>query len=64
MAWSPQQYEIFATQRSRPFHDLVSRLAAESPRRVVDLGCGPGTLTATLAARWPEAEVVGLDSSP
>ena len=64
MAWNPQQYGLFETQRSRPFFDLVSRISVEQPRRVVDLGCGTGALTATLAARWPEAEVAGLDSSP
>jgi len=31
--------------------------------RVAALGCGPGELTAELAARWPGAEVTGLDSS-
>jgi trans-aconitate 2-methyltransferase len=31
---------------------------------VVDLGCGSGELTATLADRWPAAHIVGIDSSP
>jgi len=63
MSWNPRQYELFEAQRSRPFFDLVSRVSAEAPRRVLDLGCGTGALTATLAARWPDAEVVGIDSS-
>lgn len=37
--------------------------ATASPRRIVDLGCGPGNLTIPLAERLPEAEVVGLDGS-
>jgi trans-aconitate 2-methyltransferase len=64
MQWDPGQYARFADERSRPFFDLVGRVPAESPRRVVDIGCGPGTLTATLAERWPGAVVDGLDSSP
>jgi len=32
--------------------------------RVVDLGCGPGALTRKLAARFADAEIVGIDSSP
>ena len=35
----------------------------EQPGLVVDLGCGPGQLTAELARRWPGAEVLGVDSS-
>jgi trans-aconitate 2-methyltransferase len=61
--WDPEQYQRFGDERSRPFFDLVGRVAAESPRVVADLGCGPGTLTATLARRWPGAEVRGIDSS-
>ena len=50
-------YLRYGDERSRPFHDLVARVPADRPRAVVDLGCGPGTLTATLAERWPAARV-------
>ena len=60
--WDPQQYGRFADHRSRPFFELTARIDAE-PRRVIDLGCGSGELTATLAARWPDAEVEGVDGS-
>jgi trans-aconitate 2-methyltransferase len=63
MRWDPEQYGKFAGERSRPFYDLVRRVAADSPRRVVDLGCGSGELTTALAGRWPSAEVAGIDSS-
>jgi trans-aconitate 2-methyltransferase len=62
--WDPAQYMKYADERSRPFHELVARVQAVDPRRVVDLGCGPGDLTATLADRWPQACVEGVDSSP
>jgi trans-aconitate 2-methyltransferase len=61
--WDAAKYVEFGDYRDRPFHELVARVAASGPERVVDLGCGPGSLTATLAARWPEARVTGLDSS-
>ncbi|QDP96370.1 methyltransferase domain-containing protein [Microlunatus elymi] len=62
--WDPMHYLKYADERSRPFHELLARVGAEHPRSVVDLGCGPGQLTATLAQRWPDAQVLGLDSSP
>ena len=61
--WEPERYLAFRDERARPFHELIARVSAEDPAEVVDLGCGPGTLTATLAARWPRAHVVGVDSS-
>lgn len=62
--WNPDVYLAFADHRGRPFHDLLSRVGAQTPRRVVDLGCGPGNLTATLSQRWPEAVIEAVDSSP
>jgi trans-aconitate 2-methyltransferase len=61
--WDPALYLDFDDHRSRPFHDLIARVGAAAPRRVVDLGCGPGHLTGVLAARWPQAAVSALDSS-
>src|SRR3712207_4051709 len=61
--WDPDRYLSYADERGRPFVDLLARVPAENPRRVVDLGCGPGNLTALLADRWPGADVTGIDSS-
>ena len=63
MKWDPAKYVQFGDYRDRPYFDLTARVHADAPRHVVDLGCGPGNLTATLAERWPAAEVTGLDSS-
>ena len=62
--WDPDTYLRFGNERARPFFDLLSRVQADEPGFVVDLGCGPGNLTAVLAARWPDARVLGVDSSP
>lgn len=64
MKWDPTKYVQFGDHRDRPYFDLTGRVHADDPGLVVDLGCGPGKLTATLAERWPRARVVGLDSSP
>jgi trans-aconitate 2-methyltransferase len=61
--WDPAQYGRFSAQRGRPFFDLVAQVGATAPATVVDLGCGPGDLTLTLARRWPRATVRGLDAS-
>jgi trans-aconitate 2-methyltransferase len=62
--WDPAIYLGFAEERARPFFDLLAQVRADAPGYVVDLGCGPGNLTAVLAARWPEATIVGVDFSP
>src|SRR5438067_7022288 len=62
--WDPGQYLRYAGERGRPFFDLLARVPVDKPGFVADLGCGPGNLTATLAERWPEAEILGVDNSP
>ena len=61
--WDPDRYLTYADERGRPFVELLARVDAADPATVVDLGCGPGNLTALLVERWPGARVVGLDSS-
>ncbi|MFI5357862.1 MAG: trans-aconitate 2-methyltransferase [Opitutales bacterium] len=61
--WQSELYLKFAGERTQPAVDLVARISLATPARVIDLGCGPGNSTAVLAARWPQARIVGLDSS-
>jgi trans-aconitate 2-methyltransferase len=75
--WNPELYLRFSGERTQPAWDLARRLqallasregaASESAGRgisMLDVGCGPGNSTAVLAALWPEAALLGMDSSP
>lgn len=61
--WDPKQYLTFADHRARPALDLMAQVALAAPHSIYDLGCGPGTITRLLAERWPDAAVVGVDTS-
>jgi trans-aconitate 2-methyltransferase len=62
--WDAGQYLRYGGERARPFIDLIARIGAAAPSSVMDLGCGPGNLTALLTERWPNADVAGVDNSP
>jgi trans-aconitate 2-methyltransferase len=64
MTWSAAQYVKFEQERTRPVHDLVARIPNAKIVRAADIGCGPGNSTEVLRERYPEARIVGLDSSP
>ncbi len=63
MRWDPEAYLGYAGPRSRPFFELIVRIDERSPRRVADLGCGPGHLTQALSQRWSSAALEAWDSS-
>jgi trans-aconitate 2-methyltransferase len=63
MAWDPKIYMGFGSERTRAAGELLARIDSAAPARVADLGCGPGNSTALLSARWPDADLEGVDNS-
>jgi ubiquinone/menaquinone biosynthesis C-methylase UbiE len=56
---------VALTSRERRFKELLVEQAAPAPgQRILDLGCGTGTLAIQVKQREPGAEVVGLDADP
>ncbi len=62
--WDPTQYLRFTDERLRPALDLLAQVPLAAPSYVVDLGCGPGNVTAILRRRFPQARLLGVDGSP
>jgi trans-aconitate 2-methyltransferase len=61
--WNPAQYLKFEKERTQPAIDLVNRINADNPVKIMDVGCGPGNSTAVLAGRFPGSYILGIDSS-
>ncbi|WP_417843651.1 methyltransferase domain-containing protein [Thalassospira sp.] len=69
--WDPNQYGLFGDERRRPATDLIARLPKPAqgfnPANIVDLGCGPGTVTSLLvdayATSGNKPVITGVDHS-
>lgn len=61
--WNSAQYLRFERERTQPAIDLVNRIGVEKPKKILDVGCGPGNSTAVLAKRFPDANILGVDNS-
>ncbi len=58
-----KKYEKASAHQKEWGTRLISELNLKGPERVLDLGCGDGTLTGELAELLPEGEVLGIDAS-
>jgi len=61
--WNPILYSKFEAERMRAARDLLTRIPLEKARLIYDLGCGPGNSAELLLRRFPNARIVGLDTS-
>ncbi len=61
--WSANQYTKFIKERTQPAIDLANKITLSNPRKIIDIGCGPGNSTRVLADKFNDAYIVGADNS-
>ncbi len=61
--WNSEQYLKFRAERTQPSEDLAARIPVNSPQKIIDIGCGPGNSTRVLKNKYPDAYILGVDSS-
>lgn len=66
LRWDPMFFETVDPTRTRRMDELLQVLSAHfrGPFTVLDLGSGPGTLTARVLDRFPGSRVVAVDTDP
>lgn len=42
---------------------MIQRIKVENPLKILDIGCGPGNSTYELKKKYPNAYIIGIDSS-
>jgi trans-aconitate methyltransferase len=62
-SWDGYSYHTYAQIDALIPIQLLSTLDLSSYRTILDLGCGPGNITAWLARQTPNSQILGLDPS-
>jgi trans-aconitate 2-methyltransferase len=61
--WNALGYEKISALQQAMAAETLATLEITDAKRVVDLGCGNGRITAAIASRLPHASVLGVDAS-
>ena len=61
--WNPADYHKNSSSQKVWARELIEKLGLSENERVIDIGCGDGSMTAAIASRVPEGVVTGIDSS-
>src|SRR5262245_25338187 len=61
--WDASQYDRISGLQRVMAEEVLSLLDLTSAKRILDVGCGNGKVTAEIASRVPRGTVVGVDAS-
>jgi trans-aconitate 2-methyltransferase len=61
--WDCELYLKFERERAQAARDLIARIPPLAPRKIVDLGCGPGNSASMLTLHFRGADILGIDTS-
>ena len=65
--WNAATYMSYGSMRTRPAVDLLRAVLNHvevEPKRIADMGCGPGNSTRLLCDEFPEAIIDAVDIAP
>lgn len=61
--WNASEYARISELQQAMAEEVLSLLDLKGPKHILDVGCGNGKITAEIASRVPQANVLGVDSS-
>ena len=62
--WQAEDYHQNSSVQSKAAADLLRALCLKGTEHVLDVGCGDGKITVTIAASLPKGSIIGIDNSP
>lgn len=61
--WNAAEYAQVSSLQETMAREILAHLDFEGARRILDVGCGDGKVTAQIARRAPQSAIIGVDPS-